>query len=169
MSTSIFIVISVFRNLEKNNLTGPVPVGLIQKSNDGSLTLRCVKPLEPPIIPETVLKLMSTLRTTSFVLNYENFLLKLNDLLIKIKKIKIVCEVFIIPSLTYVTNIHFSASLCENQNLNVPLHCGKEKKKDNVVVPVAASVVGIIILLTIVAAVIWWRFKKKRNHGRILY
>ncbi|KAM1462362.1 hypothetical protein ACFX1R_048723 [Malus domestica] len=79
--------------LEKNNLTGPVPVGLIQKSNDGSLTL----------------------------------------------------------------------SLCENQNLNVLLHCEKEKKKDSILVPVATSVVGILILLTIVAAVIWWRFKNKET------
>ncbi|KAM1359598.1 hypothetical protein ACFX11_046574 [Malus domestica] len=79
--------------LEKNNLTGPVPVGLIQKSNDGSLTL----------------------------------------------------------------------CLCENQNLNVLLHCEKEKKKDSILVPVATSVVGILILLTIVAAVIWWRFKNKET------
>lgn len=29
------------RNLEKNKLTGSVPVGLIAKSNDGGLHIRC--------------------------------------------------------------------------------------------------------------------------------
>lgn len=127
------------RNLERNKLNGSIPAELIQKSNNGFLTLRSFSSHVMYII--------------SFLSNLFTFFF-LNSLK--------TCYVFSFnfDNLSLGGNLN----LCDSSNCTTT----KKKDDNNILVPIAASIGGLVVLLLVAAAVLVI-LKKKRQGNFISY